>query len=165
MFLTNWFFNGDFISYGIQVINLDTQKSEDRTDHIVQIFPRMTKCTFKKFGGSGDVQIFDALCLLPLNIVNEKTYIFLWFWFIVLGCMLMILVVYRIMIIFVASLRCHIMKARYRMVEDKDIELVSRSKMVSRSQWWILNMLGRNMDPYLYNLVVREFAKCLKVNE
>ncbi len=164
MFLTNWFFNGDFISYGFKVLNFDSQKSEDRTDHMVQVFPRMTKCTFKKFGGSGDVETWDALCLLPLNIVNEKTYIFLWFWLIVLGILLVILVVYRALILFAAGVRCNIMKARYRIVEEKDIELVSRSKVVSTSQWWILNMLGRNMDSYLYNLVVREFAKGLKVN-
>ena len=38
------------------------------------------QCTFHKFGTSGEVEKHDALCLLPLNIVNEKVYIFLWFW-------------------------------------------------------------------------------------
>ena len=42
----------------------------------------MTKCEFHKFGSSGTVQKFDALCVLPLNIINEKIYVFLWFWFI-----------------------------------------------------------------------------------
>ena len=47
---------------------------------MIYIFPRMTKCTFHKFGASGEVEKHDALCILPLNIVNEKIYIFLWFW-------------------------------------------------------------------------------------
>jgi hypothetical protein len=45
----------------------------------------MTKCTFHKYGGSGTIQKFDALCVLSMNIVNEKIYIFLWFWFIILA--------------------------------------------------------------------------------
>jgi ABC-type phosphate/phosphonate transport system ATPase subunit len=32
----------------------------------------MTKCTFHKFGASGDIETHDALCILPLNIFNEK---------------------------------------------------------------------------------------------
>ena len=53
---------------------------EDRLDPMIYIFPRMTKCTFHKFGPSGEVEKHDALCILPLNIVNEKIYIFIWFW-------------------------------------------------------------------------------------
>ena len=45
----------------------------------------MTKCTFHKFGPSGTVQAFDGLCVLPLNIINEKIYVFLWFWFVTLA--------------------------------------------------------------------------------
>ena len=45
----------------------------------------MTKCTFHKFGPSGTVQKFDGLCVLPLNIINEKIYVFLWLWFIFLA--------------------------------------------------------------------------------
>ena len=46
---------------------------------------QVTKCTFHKFGPSGTVQKFDGLCVLPLNIINEKIYVFLWFWFVILA--------------------------------------------------------------------------------
>jgi hypothetical protein len=39
---------------------------------MVYVFPRMTKCTFHKFGSSGEIEKHDALCILPLNIFNEK---------------------------------------------------------------------------------------------
>ena len=37
----------------------------------VYIFPRMTKCTFHKFGTSGEIEKHDAMCILPLNIGNH----------------------------------------------------------------------------------------------
>ena len=58
---------------------------ENRVDPMSRVFPRMTKCIFHKFGGSGTIQRFDALCVLGMNIVNEKIYIFLWFWFVILA--------------------------------------------------------------------------------
>ena len=51
------------------------------------IFPRVAKCTFMKFGPSGTLQRHDAQCILPINIINEKIYVFLWFWFCFLALM------------------------------------------------------------------------------
>ena len=66
------FFDGAFLTFGLEVISFAEQDQEDRLDPLIYVFPRMTKCTFHKFGTSGEVEKHDALCLLPLNIVNEK---------------------------------------------------------------------------------------------
>lgn len=80
----NRFFDGEFITYGLRVLTMSTEHQDDRVDPMVFIFPRMTKCTFHKYGPSGSMQKHDSLCVLPLNIVNEKTYIFIWFWYLLL---------------------------------------------------------------------------------
>ena len=80
----------------VQVIAFAERDQEDRLDPMIYIFPRMTKCTFHKFGTSGEVEKHDALCILPLNIVNEKIYIFLWFWLLLLGCLSTLVVAYRL---------------------------------------------------------------------
>ena len=36
------------------------------------VFPRVAKCSFYKFGSSGTMQTHDTVCILPVNIMNEK---------------------------------------------------------------------------------------------
>lgn len=55
MFLMNKFFDGEFITFGIDVIRHMEADQEDRLDPMIYIFPRMTKCTFYKYGVSGEV--------------------------------------------------------------------------------------------------------------
>jgi innexin len=44
------------------------------------LFPSQAKCDYFNFGSSGSIQQIDALCLLPQNVVNEKIFVFLYFW-------------------------------------------------------------------------------------
>lgn len=234
MFLMNKFFDGEFMTFGLDVIKHMESDQEDRMDPMIYIFPRMTKCTFYKYGVSGEVErhvskrnilifnltliffdigvrlswasfhvlvfflalpfeeilnknlfeiyanwlinsiihlssIFlfkDAICkldnkrrllldrerremrahlneksstshsaklntswmyiifvvvkffagILPLNVVNEKIYIFLWFWFIILTILTSLTVMYRIIIIFSPRMRVYLLRLRFRWV-------------------------------------------------
>ena len=89
MFLMDRFFDGTFLTFGIEVISFAERDQEDRIDPMViklcnkirethsefkvYIFPRMTKCTFHKFGTSGEIEKHDAMCILPLNIGESPT--------------------------------------------------------------------------------------------
>jgi len=42
------------------------------------LFPKVSKCSFKKYGPSGDIIKDDVICLLPLNVVYEKILIWIW---------------------------------------------------------------------------------------
>lgn len=95
MYWMNRFFDGEFMSYGLRVMHFAETPQEQRVDPMVYVFPRMTKCIFHKYGASGSIQKHDSLCILPLNIVNEKTYIFIWFWYVILLCLLFGLFIYR----------------------------------------------------------------------
>ena len=56
MFLLDRFFDGTFITFGIEVLSFADRDQEDRIDPMVYVFPRMTKCTFHKFGTSGEIE-------------------------------------------------------------------------------------------------------------
>ena len=78
---------------------------EDRIDPMSRVFPRVTKCTFHKYGGSGTIQNLDALCVLGMNILSEKIYVFLWFWFVILAIITGVGLIYRAITIFSSDTR------------------------------------------------------------
>ena len=53
---------------------------KDRTDGLHSIFPLVTKCHMESFGYSGTVQVQDAICLLPQNVMYEYIYVVMWIW-------------------------------------------------------------------------------------
>lgn len=63
MFLMNRFFDGEFLQFGWKVIKYMEDDQEDRMDPMIYIFPRMTKCTFFKYGSSGEVRCSKYISL------------------------------------------------------------------------------------------------------
>ncbi|XP_065170306.1 innexin shaking-B isoform X3 [Atheta coriaria] len=160
MFLMNRFFDGAFLTFGIRVIEFMESDQEDRIDPLILVFPKMTKCTFYKFGVSGNVEMHDAICILPLNVVNEKIYVFLWFWFIILSLLTFITIVYRFIIILSPRMRVYLLRMRYRLIKKDDIDLlVRKSKM---GDWFLFYMLGENVDSLIFRDVIHELAHKLR---
>ena len=58
--------------YYLKVAQFVQSDPASRTDPMTRVFPRMTKCIYRKFGASGTIQTHDALCILPINVINEK---------------------------------------------------------------------------------------------
>ncbi|KAF2358629.1 Innexin, partial [Trinorchestia longiramus] len=85
MFFTNFFLGGEFFTYGFKVVSMTNMDPENRTDPMAQVFPTMGKCSFRMYGPSGTIEKRDIMCLLPTNIANEKVYVLLWFWLVILG--------------------------------------------------------------------------------
>lgn len=78
LYLTNTFLGGDFFHFGKNAVSYITQPAFRPDNPLNEVFPKVAKCTWYKYGPSGTINKHDSLCVLPLNIVNEKTYIFLW---------------------------------------------------------------------------------------
>ncbi|XP_064457651.1 innexin shaking-B-like isoform X2 [Ornithodoros turicata] len=160
MFLIDRFLGGEFWSYGIEVIRFSQSDQEDRWDPMVFVFPRVTKCTFHTFGTSGDIQRHDALCLLPLNVVNEKIYIFIWFWFIVLVVLSSVVFLMRSLVLAVPRLRFYFLKNRCPLVEPADLEVLTRT--ANAGDWFLFYMLAKNIDPLVYRDVMCNLAKMIE---
>lgn len=100
IYFTNRFLGGQFYTLGLDFIHDDFQ---GRMDVLDIVFPKVTKCDFYKYGSSGTIQRHDALCVMALNIINEKIFIVLWFWYVVLSIITVLSILWRILTILLYS--------------------------------------------------------------
>lgn len=135
------FSNVSFITFGSDQTIVDNNlfssfffmqmNQENRSDPMLEIFPRITKCTFHKYGASGSIQKHDALCVLALNILNEKIYIFLWFWFIILAVLSACAIIYSALVVMLPTTREAIIKRRFRNGTTNEVEgLISNIQVI-----------------------------------
>ncbi|KAI4460493.1 innexin [Holotrichia oblita] len=157
IFMTDKFLGGAFLDYGTEVIRFSNMNQENRTDPMVLVFPRVTKCTFHKYGPSGSIQKHDALCVLALNILNEKIYIFLWFWFIILAVLTGMALVYSAAVVLLPSTRETILKRRFRFGTPAGVDTVIRKTQVG--DFLLLHLLGQNMNLMVFGEILDEFVR------
>nr|XP_023024187.1 innexin inx3 [Leptinotarsa decemlineata] len=159
IFMTDKFLGGAFMTYGTDVVSFSNMNQENRTDPMVAVFPRVTKCTFHKFGPSGSIQKHDALCVLALNILNEKIYIFLWFWFIILAILSGLAIVYSAAVVMLPSTRETILKRRFRFGAPNAVETIIRKTQVG--DFLLLHLLGQNTNQLVFGEVMDELVRRL----
>merc|ERR1711902_387611 len=161
IFFVDCFLGWEFTKYGMAAASFTELDEEERVDPMSKVFPRVTKCTFQKYGPSGTIQKHDAQCVLPINIINEKIYVFLWFWFCFLSMITAIDILWTSVIIFNKSAWKIIMGRKLRMSPRKfynpkiNINLIVEN--LDFGDWKLIYQVLRNMDA----LVFMEFLEHL----
>ncbi|XP_014477993.1 PREDICTED: innexin inx2-like [Dinoponera quadriceps] len=163
IYFMDFFLDGEFTTYGSDVVRFTEMEPEERIDPMSKVFPKVTKCTFHKYGPSGSVQKFDGLCVLPLNIVNEKIYVFLWFWFIILAILSALSLAYRLAVILSPKLRYVLLRARSRLSPQEQVKIISDKCQIG--DWFVLYQLGKNMDPLVYKQLIADLASKVQGKE
>jgi len=160
MYFVDKFLGGVFMTYGTEVLNFANTDDADRTDPMMTVFPRLTKCTFYNYGSSGTIQAHDALCVLALNIINEKIYITLWFWFVILAALTCAYLIYLLALITLPSLRKAVVVRKARgNTKDKTYHLIEKAAI---GDWFLIFLISRNMDSVMYNVFIEELAEKFK---
>lgn len=163
IFFMDYFLEGEFSTYGSDVLRFTEMEPEDRADPMARVFPKVTKCTFHKYGPSGSIQKLDGLCVLPLNIVNEKIYVFLWFWFLFVAVLSGLNLVYRTAVVVMPKFRLLLLRARSRLAPQDEVETITKKCQIG--DWFVLYQLGKNIDPLIFKELVSDLAKRLDGKE
>ncbi|XP_036354405.1 innexin unc-9 isoform X1 [Octopus sinensis] len=93
-FLLNAFMSNQFSVYGYEVLEMVRNKVPWKES---VRFPRVTLCDFE-IRQLQNIQRFTVQCVLPVNLFNEKIFIFLWFWLVfisIVTCGNLLLWIYR----------------------------------------------------------------------
>jgi len=123
---------------------------------MAKIFPTVSKCNFKAFGSSGSVEKFDTMCILAVNIFNQKIYILLWFWMIILAVITGIWLIYRLATIFLPPFRFWLLKVRAQMAGYENLNRIQQHCHLG--DWFLLHQLGRVLEPSSYAEFLRELS-------
>ncbi|XP_032673121.1 innexin inx2-like [Odontomachus brunneus] len=158
IYLLDVFLEGQFRRYGPLVSAFALEEDPyDRVDPMARLFPKMTKCTIHTFGPAGSVQTHDALCVLPLNVVNEKIFVVLWFWLVFLAGVGFLAVIYRIIVFSQFWARVYLLRGAARVLRRSKAERVVR--VFHFGDWFLLQQLAENVNPVVYRELVNEIAK------
>merc|ERR1719486_1274010 len=160
IYFTDKFLGNEFTTYGWDVLSMTFGDPEGRSDPMNMVFPKVTKCTFHKYGPSGTVTRHDGLCILALNIINEKIYVFLWFWFVGVAIMSGLAIIYRMVVILVPSLRVSVICARaLNQVPRSTVKALITSKSGWLDQvgdYWVIYLLSKNLNPIAMKELLEE---------
>lgn len=123
-------------------------------DITTRVFPKCAKCEVNKVGDSGSDSKYDNLCLLPLNILNEKIFAFLWIWFILMAALVAIKFLYRLATIFHSGMRFQLIRARARFMPRSHLQLALRD--CSFGDWFVLMRVSNNIGPEIFRKLLEE---------
>lgn len=151
IYFTNSFLHGEFTTYGTEVFNFTMTDQVYRTDPMVTIFPRVTKCTFRRFGVAGSVQNIASLCILPVNVFNEKIFIFLWFWYVILSILSGIQILVRVPLF---SKTYRWWNTSFWTTQETKDTLQTLIKSYSFQDWFLLSLLKTNLTPLNFEVFI-----------
>lgn len=160
MALIDTFVGGMFMAYGPMVWEVISQDPETRSDHMNLVFPKVGKCTFHRAGPSGTVQKFDGMCVLPVNVFNEKIYAFLWFWMMFAAVVTLFSFLFRLLTWWMACLRS-------RLILNKSHDHLPKKvvdKLVAGlgfGNWFFLCQMSNNLDPRTFVTICQRIEQDL----
>lgn len=153
----NAIFNNQFITYGLDVFhylfidediyglrasNGDNYDINDPKDFV---FPKVTACTLQVLSqAGGSPNNLQFLCALPLNILHDKFFLLLWFWFLLLGALTVIQIISDAIYTTLPFVRRYLFKRRFGSCTTSSL-----------SELFLLDLIGSNSDKFAFNALLR----------
>ncbi len=156
LFILNAFLGTNFNMYGIDVLR-EISQGIDWTESAR--FPRVTMCDFM-VRRLGNVQRYTVQCVLPINLFNEKIYLFIWFWMVFVAAMSCFSLLSWIMRLSFRTDRHRYIRKHLRLMDklDRDSDKKLAGKFVDtylrQDGVFVLRLVGHNTNA----ITVTEFV-------
>lgn len=162
IYFTDFFLRGAFLRLGQAITE---PMSKDKINPLDIVFPKVTKCIFHKYGPSGSIQKHDALCVMALNIVNEKIYTVLWFWFVVLAVITGLGLVWRMLTMILHARSTAFNRFVFSMACPGIYNPWNVLKVTHEyyfGDWLFLYYIAKNLDNYVFKELLQRLAEDLE---
>ncbi|BFG01312.1 innexin inx5 [Drosophila madeirensis] len=122
-----------------------------------KVFPKISKCEVLKYGPSGTVNVMDNLCILPLNILNEKIFVFLWCWFLFIAIISGVNILCRLVMLTNKSLREKMIRSQLSFMTKRHVQRALRDLTIG--DWFLLMKVSVNVNPMLFGDLMQELCE------
>jgi len=154
VFVTNAFLNYQFLDYGYLVYQHYRLPPEERQmdtalNPMCEVFPKVAVCNYQRYGRGGGQETKNALCILSLNMINDKVFALLWVW----HCILIAAGINRIL---TRSVQLFSSRIRYFLMKMMMHRYLSNNKHTKHIQhyvvncsigdWFVLYQMSKNMN-------------------
>ncbi|EDV44602.1 uncharacterized protein Dana_GF20443 [Drosophila ananassae] len=119
-----------------------------------RVFPKVAKCEMFIYGPSGTPNVLDILCVLPLNILNEKIFAVLYIWFLFIAMLAGINIVYRLVLFCCSELRLQLLRTHLRGMPKSHVREVLSS--AGYGDWFVLMCVSINVNPSLFRELLEQ---------
>ena len=126
-----------------------------------RLFPLLTKCSILNTGPSGSSQTQDALCLLSVNLINQKVFLLIWLWmaFLLITSFLLVLNTFLTGLLPILRRRVLIKQAGGRLPNHIVYSLVDK---LSYGDWLVVTRTVSHFTPDVVRSVLAEVEEGLE---
>lgn len=145
--------------YGIRPFNMEFAKRHQRfnlNNPMDIVFPKITACHVELGGEAGkNINNYDFMCVLPLNILHDKFFLLLWFWFLILLVLTILQILYDLMFTLLPFFRGGVFSRRYK-TNAWDSDTVHSYTL---AEIFLLDLIGHNSDKFAFQTLMRKLNK------
>lgn len=158
MLLLKWIINNFWVEYQPAISSLLRGNMTEFQKNSVVLFPFQAKCDVSTYGDTGTIVNHDALCFLPQNIINEKIFVFLYFWYIGILLLAVANVVYLFTMLMFNSLRIlDVGRMCERTMTRRECKKISCNG--DFGYWFTLKIYHKNLSPVLFQDLAKELQE------
>ena len=130
------------------------------TETMAEVFPRAVICELSQHwsdspsNGSDNNQV---ICLLPINLITEKIFIFLWFWYLFLIIGFTFDITYYLSNFFSKEIRSMSLLSECHVCDKQHLNIV-----INRSafgDWLLLRLLSNNLNAFMFSEIINNLSQ------
>ena len=106
-------------------------------------------CDYWRWGSGGRQENINAICVLALNMINDKVFLILWWWFLFLSIIGALRLVYRIIQTRFSAVRFTLINMRMNRYFKRSVKIVKIENYICNctlGDWFILYQLSKNLN-------------------
>ena len=90
------------------------------------------------------------------NIINEKIYLFLWFWFVLLGVTSGIQLIFEIAVLSMGAVRSWLMERQFDGTDDQQMKDFVQN--LGLGDWFVLYQIGKNTNEEFFHTFIKKLS-------